>query len=60
MKNYIFIVKIQTNHNTNFSKKEIENTENLIGDGYKILEAFENTLDNLIELEDLAPNIKIY
>ena len=38
-----------------FLKKEIENTENLIGDGYKILEAFENTLDNLIELEDLDP-----
>jgi hypothetical protein len=37
-----------------FLKKEIENTENLLGD-FKILEAFENTLDNLIELEDLNP-----
>jgi len=37
-----------------FLKKEIENTENLIAD-FKILEAFENTLDNLIELEDLDP-----
>jgi len=36
-----------------FLKKEIENTENLIGDGYKILVKFENTLDDLIELQDL-------